>query len=85
MTAFDFQAYPCPRCGAAIGAPCVSAAGRPRQTRHDVHVARLRVRHCLPPTAVQVRFAYPRRPKTIGVLVVSPAGVQVLAALVAGR
>lgn len=79
---YNFQTHPCPKCGAAIGKPCVSRNGN-AQPWNGVHVARLRVRH-LPPERVQVRYAYPRPPKAVGVIVISQVGVQVLARLVRG-
>lgn len=85
----DFHAVPCPKCGAAIGKPCISASGR-EHPWNDVHVIRLRMRHDrngrpVDPASVQVRYDYPKRPKAVGVILVSALGVQVLAQLVPGR
>lgn len=83
MRRHDFHTHPCPKCGAGVGQPCISANGR-EQAWNVVHVLRLRVRS-QPPDKVQIRHVYPRRPRAIGVLLVTPAGVQVLATLVPGR
>jgi hypothetical protein len=87
VTAADLRSHPCPRCGAAAGARCITGSGIPTDSPH---VARLRMRRDrngrpTDPASIKPDYAYPKRPKAIGVIVLSPAGVHVLAKLVAGR